>query len=89
MIEAMGIFAATFATVFALGFQSLNVNNGHYMAAAITSFVIGGSHLVLYKVLPDGNWLTCAAFLIAGPLAITSSMVAHRHYRAWALGRGD
>ena len=77
------IFVSTFATVFALGFQSLNVNNGHYYAAAVTSFVIGASHLVLYKILPDGDLLTCAAFLVAGPLAITSSMWAHGHYRAW------
>lgn len=36
------LFASTFVLVFALGAQSLNVNNGHYIAAALTSFVIGG-----------------------------------------------
>jgi len=74
------VFAATFATVFALGFQSLNVNNGHYLAAALTSFVIGGSHIVLYKALPDGDLLACAAYLLAGPLAIVSSMLAHNRW---------
>jgi len=82
-MTALSIFAATFVTVFALGFQSLNVNNGHYGAAAFTSLVIGVSHLVLYKILPDGDAVTCVAFLIAGPLAITSSMWAHGHYRAF------
>ena len=28
------LFASTFVLVFALGAQSLNVNNGHYVAAA-------------------------------------------------------
>jgi len=87
VIESLGIFAATFVAVFTLGFQSLNVNNGHYMAAAITSGAIGGSHLVLYKVLPDGNAMACAAYLVAGPLAITSSMWAHRRYRTWLAAR--
>ncbi len=34
------LFLSTFLAVFAPGFQSLNVNNGHYMAAFITSFAI-------------------------------------------------
>ncbi len=79
-MSALLVFASTFATVFALGFQSLNVNRGHYRAAAVTSFVIGGSHLVLYKMLPDGDPLTCAAFLLAGPLAIVCSMWAHDRF---------
>jgi len=79
-MTAVWVFLATFATVFSLGFQSLNVNNGHYTASALTSVVIGGSHLVLYKALPDGDWIACLAYLIAGPLAITASMAAHRKW---------
>lgn len=76
-MEALGVFAATFVTVFALGLQSRNVNTHQYKAAALTSLMIGGSHLVLYKVLPDGDWLVALGFLCAGPLAITASMYAH------------
>jgi len=83
MMQTLGIFAATFVTVFALGFQSRNVNTHQYGAAAMTSLFIGGSHLVLYKALPDGDLLACAAYLTAGPLAITASMWAHGHYHAW------
>lgn len=74
---AIYIFAATFSTVFALGFQSRNVNTGQYGAAFMTSFIIGGSHLVLYKALPDGDLLACAAYLVAGPFGIIASMWAH------------
>jgi len=81
------VFLATFATVFSLGFQSLNVNNGHYGAAAMTSLAIGGSHLVLYKALPDGDMAACTAYLVAGPLAIVTSMWAHGHYSAWLVRR--
>ena len=76
-MTSIGIFLATFVTVFCLGFQSLNVNRGHYFSAMITSLAIGSSHIVLYKYLPDGSLADCLAYLMAGPLAITSSMWAH------------
>jgi len=79
------IFLATFA----LGFQSRNVNTGQYGAAAITSFFIGGTHLVLYKALPDGGLLACSAYLIAGPLGITASMWAHNRFMTPQTTLGD
>jgi len=63
--------------VFALGAQSLNVNNGHYYAAAMTSFVIGCGQMVLFKLAPDASWTEIAAFLLGGPFGITASMWAH------------
>jgi len=80
-MDALMIFSATFVTVFALGLQSRNVNTHQYKAAAMTSFAIGGAHLVLYKVLPDSDAITAVAFLLAGPLAITASMYAHSRWR--------
>lgn len=74
------LFASTFALVFALGFQSLNVNRGHYVAAFITSFAIGGSNLWLYRYLPSANLVEIAAYLAGGPLGIISSMLAHRKW---------
>lgn len=75
---ALTIFASTFVLVFALGFQSLNVNNGHYKAAALTSFAIGASNLILFKTVPQADMLQIAAYLVAGPAAIVCSMWAHR-----------
>lgn len=74
------LFASTFITVFALGFQSQNVNQGHYGLAFLTSFVIGGASIVLYKVLPEATVSQCAAYLIGGATGITSSMWVHRRY---------
>ena len=77
-MTAIIIFASTFILVFALGFQSLNVNNGHYKAAFLTSFAIAGSNLVLFKTVPQADLLQITAYLLAGPCAIVCSMWAHR-----------
>lgn len=71
------LFSSTFVLVFALGLQSLNVNNGHFIAAALTSFVIGGGQMVLYKLAPNASVSEIAAFLMGGPFGITASMWAH------------
>lgn len=73
------IFAATFVTVFALGFQSQNVNGGHYIAAGISSLAIGVGNLAILKMIPDTtDPLMIASYLVAGPLAIIASMITHR-----------
>lgn len=77
MNEAL-IFASVVVSVFALGFQSQNVNQGHYVAAALTSFAIGGGSLALYKYMPDSSPTEIAAYLIGGPIGIVLSMWAHR-----------
>jgi peptidoglycan/LPS O-acetylase OafA/YrhL len=79
-MTALVIFGSTFVLVFALGFQSLNVNKGHYRAAFFTSFAIAVSNLVLFKTVPQANWLEIAAYLTAGPCAIVASMWAHRKW---------
>lgn len=71
------IFLSTFILVFCLGFQSLNVNNGHYKAAFMTSFAIGLSNLILFKTLPQSDIWQVIAYLSGGPLAIVASMWAH------------
>ena len=76
MTELM-LFLSTFVAVFALGFQSLNVNNGHYVAAFFTSFAIGGANLALYKLAPNANGTEIAAYLSGGPLGIICAMKAH------------
>lgn len=77
-MRELALFLSAFASVFALGFQSLNVNNGHYVAAIFTSFAIGIGHLCLYRYLPDATETQIIAYLLGGPLGITASMWAHR-----------
>jgi ABC-type Fe3+ transport system permease subunit len=79
-MTALLIFISTFILVFALGFQSLNVNNGHKAAAFFTSFFISGSNLVLFKTVPQAGVLEIGAYLLAGPLAIVCSMCAHERW---------
>jgi len=76
-MNELTLFASTFVLVFALGAQSLNVNNGHYIAAAVTSFVIGAGQMVLFKLAPNASWSEIVAFLIGGPFGITASMWTH------------
>ncbi|WP_025040992.1 hypothetical protein [Nitrosospira briensis] len=78
-MTALIIFAATFVVVFALGFQSLNVNQGHHKAAFINSLIIGASNLVILKMIPaSSSLLEIAAYLMGGPFGIVASMWVHR-----------
>jgi hypothetical protein len=79
-VTALALFASTYALVFFLGLQSLNVNRGHYWAAFFTSFGIGAGNLVLFKLAPDATGLEIAAYLAGGPFGIVSSMLAHRRF---------
>lgn len=76
----LALFGSTYVTVFALGFQSLNVNQGQYLWAFFTSFAIGGASLVLYKILPDASFTQCVAYLFGGATGIVSSMYVHRRW---------
>jgi hypothetical protein len=78
--QAAILFLSTFVLVFALGFQSLNVNQGRYAAAGLTSFFIGASQLTLYKLAPDAGGWEVVAYLVGGPLGIISSMIVHRRW---------
>lgn len=73
----LALFCSTFVLVFALGIQSLNVNNGHRIAAMFTSFFIGSTQMVLFKLAPNADWYQIAAFLLGGPFGIYAAMAAH------------
>ncbi len=81
-MTALTLFASTFALVFFLGLQSLNVNGGHYWAAFFTSFGIGIGNLLLFKLAPNATGIEIAAFLGGGPLGIIASMRVHRRFLA-------
>ena len=73
------LFASTFIVVFALGAQSLLVNNGRYVAAFANSFLIGACNLALFKLAPQATAVEIVAFLCGGPLGIVSAMWVFRH----------
>jgi hypothetical protein len=76
MTELM-LFLSTFVAVFALGFQSLNVNNGHQWLAFFTSILISAANLVLLKLAPNANGTEIAAYMSGGPFGIICAMKAH------------
>lgn len=77
-MNALILFAATYAVVLFLGLQSLNVNGGHKLLAVLTSFGIGTANIAILKILPSPTgWLEIAAYLTGGPLGILTSMAIH------------
>ena len=76
MIEIL-LFGSTFIAVFSLGLQSLNVNQGHYLAAAGTSVLISSGHILLYRYMPEARAADVLAYYAGGVLGITSSMWVH------------
>lgn len=92
MSTVFALFASTFALVFFIGLQSLNVNRGHYTAAFLTSIGIGTGQLVLYKLAPNASGMEIAAYLAGGPFGIVASMAFHRRvfgHNAKVKGCGD
>ncbi|SOD41346.1 hypothetical protein [Nitrosovibrio sp. Nv4] len=80
-MNALLLFIATFVAVFALGFQSLNVNKGHPKAAFFTSFLIGTGNLAILKLVPGTEaHLEIAAYLLGGPFGIVASMWVHNKF---------
>lgn len=75
---AAALFASTFLAVFALGFQSQNVNQGHYLAAALTSVLISTGHIALYRFMPEADAVQLIAYYAGGITGITASMWVHR-----------
>lgn len=87
MSHALLCFVSTFVAVFALGLQSLNVNQGYRWAARLTSLLIGTSHIALYRFMPGASWLEVAAYLAGGVAGIDCSMWFHPAARAWLEAR--
>ncbi len=82
-MSALAILAAaSFVQVFALGFQSRNVNHGNYGWAAGTSFFIGISQVAVWHRImqPDGGILPALVYGASGSIAIVCSMWVHRRY---------
>lgn len=79
-MTALALFASTCMLVMALGAQSLFVNNGRYLPAAINSFAIGGGNLILFKLAPDASGWEIAAFVTGGPVGICAAMWLLRRY---------
>lgn len=82
MTDLLGVFIAGFVGVFAMGFNSRNVNNGDYAYAAMTSLFIGLSQAYLWKQIasPDSSLIHALVYSVSGGLAIVSAMKFHEKF---------
>ncbi|ARR53506.1 hypothetical protein HY78_08760 [Rhizorhabdus wittichii DC-6] len=72
----------SFVQVFALGFQSRNVNHGNYGWAAATSFFIGLSQAAVWRRVtsPGAGEMEAIVYACSGSVAIVSAMWVHQRF---------
>lgn len=76
-MNAIAIFACTFAAIFLFGF----VTKGTYRVAFITTFAIGVAYLVIFRYLPVVSLAEIAGYLIGGPIGLVVSMALQRRWQ--------
>lgn len=77
-MTALALFAATFAVVFLLGLQQINVERRSIVAAALTSPLIGLATLVQFKVLPGPtDAADLLGYLLGGAAGIAAAVWLH------------
>jgi hypothetical protein len=74
------MFFSNFAVVFLLGLQSKNVNQGRYMAAAMTSVGISVSQWIFVKYATHGDWRVFVTCAFGGALGIASSIWFYKNF---------
>jgi hypothetical protein len=82
MIPEIKIFIAQFSMIWLLGLQSINVNRGHKLIAALTSFALGivGFYVTgtVASAYHEGMMSPMfISFILAGPCGILFSMYSH------------
>jgi len=76
------IFAAGYASVFLLGFQSRNVNHGNFGWAAVTSFTIALAQASIWSLItrPGAGLPEALVYGVSGMCGITSAMWVHQRF---------
>ena len=84
MLDYLFIFVAGFIAVFALGFQSRNVNSGKVKSAAVTSFLIALSQgTIIVQLAHMADWPSKIVYGLSGSCGIVCAMLSHdRIYKA-------
>jgi hypothetical protein len=81
-MEIITLFVGQFLMIYVLGLQSLMVRDNNYIGAAIGSTLIGISQFYLTSLISDMGLesigtMAWYVFVVAGPLAIVTSMKTH------------
>lgn len=78
MTSYLAIFFAGFLSVFALGFQSRNVNTGKRKAAMLTSMLIALSQgTLIVQLAQASDWTSRFIYAVSGACGIWCAMEAH------------
>jgi len=81
MSDVITVFVAQYFMVLLLGIQSLNVRDGHYALAAITSTLLGVCGFYITSIIGDAKGQVLSilwwSFVIAGPCGIVTAMAIH------------
>lgn len=80
-MEAALVFAVQYVYILLLGLQSLNVNQGRYIAAAATSALLGVGGFYITSVIGAAKNMELSmlwwCFVAAGPAGIVTAMRIH------------
>lgn len=78
----VNILIATFMLVFLRGIQQQNVIHGHYMAAALTPYLIAIAEVASVLLVVDTGWGAIPYVGTGGAVGIVCSMWVHRRVTA-------
>lgn len=79
----MDIFIATFVGVFGRAIQSQNVIGGHYLAAALTPYLIAAGDVAVILLAVNTGWSAIPWAGTGGACGAVLAMVLHRRFAAW------
>ena len=78
MSAALTAFAATALLVFGRAFQQLNVTRGHYVAAAMTPFLIAAGEIAVVGAIVVSGWSAWPWIGAGGSVGAVGAMLLHR-----------
>ena len=78
MIQGISAFAATALLVFGRAFQQLNVTRGHYVAAALTPFLIAAGEIAVVGAIVVSGWSAWPWIGAGGSVGAVGAMLLHR-----------
>ncbi|NCC41659.1 MAG: hypothetical protein EOM21_20035 [Gammaproteobacteria bacterium] len=79
----MDILLATFVAVFGRAIQQLNVVGGHYLAAALTPYLIAAGDVAVILLAVNLGWPAIPWAGTGGAFGAVLAMVLHRRFAAW------
>ena len=79
----MEIMLATFVTVFGRAIQQQNVIGGHYVAAAVTPYLIAAGEIGVIVGVAASGWYALPAVGTGGAIGAVAAMWTHKKIKRW------